>query len=145
MKTSLFEIIEFALYCVCMALFVALVICMDARAAQDPVDEMKLCTKDGKATVTLTFHVEDILGNGENRCEQFKAMMKRAYDLAKKTAAIQLKAMEDEAKAQEKAEPKKKVNLERVWELHELPGKWKCAGKDCSPAAEVVPIPDNAR
>jgi hypothetical protein len=137
-------------------LFLVLAFCGTVYAAQDPVDTLTVCTKDGICTVTVVFHAEDILSDKGNRCDTFKALMKRATEQAKAAAGVQLKAMEDEAKAEEKrekekaapkSEPVRKETKKdiKTWELHELPGKWKCAGKDCSKPADVVPIPENAR
>jgi hypothetical protein len=131
-------------------LIAVLLLCLsvNAYAAQEAGDTMTVTTDKGVCTVTIVIQAQDILADMKApQSETFKKLVKRAQAQAEKAACLRIEELEAKEKAaREAAKPKKKADAERVWEVWELPGNWKCAGKDCSRLpAEVVEIPAEAR
>ncbi len=130
-------------------------LCGVANGAQDEKDSLKADVDDnGVICIVLKVHVGElceITPESERMKAVFAHAMKQAQVLAaqaiqraideekaahaKAVAKAEKEAAEKAAKL--KAKPEKKSDVERVWEMHELPGNWACAGKDCSRARRL--------
>jgi hypothetical protein len=105
-----------------------------AQSATEPADVLNVESANGVVTMTLTFHAEDILSGDGNRCEIYKALIKRAFEQAKKCADKHVKAMEAESEAEEKAAKKAKT-----------PKSEPIKGADGMGKGDAIPIDPNVK